>query len=222
MTDSIRVLIIDDQGIVRKGIRALLAEEPGIEVIGEASDGVTAVTETLRLQPDVVVMDLVMPGMDGFEAIRRIHMNSPTARILVLSSFGSDAQVFPAIRAGALGYLLKDSEPEDLIVAIRQVHRGEVSLHPDIARKVLQEVAHTTDYAPPTEPLSEREVQVLLLAARGWDNQRIADELQITEPTVRTHMSNILSKLHLASRTQAVLYALRRGLASLDESASTS
>lgn len=217
MTNSIRIIIIDDQGIVRKGIRALLAEEPGIEVIGEASDGLAAVTETLRLQPDVVVMDLIMPGMDGVEAIRRIHTGLPTARILVLSSFGSDAQLFPAIRAGALGYLLKDSEPEDLIVAIRHVHRGEVSLHPDIARKVLQEVAHSAEYSPPTETLSDREMQVLLLAARGWSNQRIADNLQITETTVRTHISNILSKLHLASRTQAVLYALREGLVSLGD-----
>ncbi len=222
MTGPIRVIVADDHNLVRKGIRALLAEEPDIEVVGEAGDGAAAVTETIRLQPDVVVMDLVMPGMDGIEAIRRIHTDLPTVRILVLTSFASDDKVFPAIRAGAVGYLLKDSEPEDLIQAIRQVHQGEVSLHPDIARKVLQEVVHIEESPSPAETLSEREVQVLQLVARGWSNQRIAGELHISEPTVRTHMSNILSKLHLASRTQAVLYALRTGLASLEGSADAS
>ncbi len=222
MTGPIRVIVVDDHNLVRKGIRALLAEEPDIEVVGEAADGAAAVTETIRLRPDVVVMDLVMPGMDGIEAIRRIHTGLPTARILVLTSFASDDKVFPAIRAGAVGYLLKDSEPADLIHAIRRVQQGEVSLHPDIARKVLQEVVHIEEPPSPAEALSEREVQVLQLVARGWSNQRIAGELHISEPTVRTHMSNILSKLHLASRTQAVLYALRTGLASLEDSADAS
>lgn len=222
MTTPIRVLVVDDHRIVRKGIRALLAEEPDIEVVGEASDGMTALTETLRIRPDVVLMDLVMPGLDGIEAIRRISTSIPERRILVLTSFASDDKLFPAIRAGAHGYLLKDSEPEDLIAAIRRVHRGEVSLHPEIAWKVLQEIGHGVGQPAPTAALSEREVEVLHLAARGWSNQQIAGELHISEATVRTHVSNILSKLHLASRTQAVLYALREGLASLNESAALS
>jgi NarL family two-component system response regulator LiaR len=222
MTSPIRVVVADDHGIVRRGIRALLGEQSDIVVVGEASNGAAAVAETLRLRPDVLVTDLVMPGMDGIEVIRRIHADLPSTRILVLTSFASDDKLFPAIRAGAHGYLLKDSEPEDLIAAIRRVHRGEVSLHPDIARKVLQEIGHAVGQPAPTTALSEREVEVLHLAARGWSNQQIAGELRISEATVRTHMSNILSKLHLASRTQAVLYALREGLASLNESAESS
>ena len=219
MTAPIRVIVVDDHSIVRKGIRALLAEEPDIEVVGEADDGAAAVRETLRLRPDVLLMDLVMPRMDGIEAIRRIRNALSETCILVLTSFVSDDKLFPAIRAGAHGYLLKDSEPEDLIAAIRRVHRGEVSLHPDIARKVWQEVAHTREPPAPAEALSEREMTVLQLAARGWSNQQIADDLHISEATVRTHVSHILSKLHLASRTQAVLYALREGLASLNDPA---
>jgi NarL family two-component system response regulator LiaR len=218
MIGPIRIIVADDHSIVRKGIRALLVDEPDIEVVGEASDGETAITATLRLKPDLLVTDLVMPGMDGIEAIRRIHAVCPEVRILVLTSFASDDKLFPAIRAGASGYLLKDSEPEDLIASIQQVHRGEVSLHPDIARKVLLEVAHGMEPLSPAEVLTEREVGVLQRAARGWGNQQIADELSISETTVRTHMSNILGKLHLASRTQAVLYALREGLASLADS----
>ena len=218
MTRPIRVVVADDHGIVRRGIRALLGEQSDIVVVGEASNGAAAVAETLRLRPDVLVTDLVMPGMDGIEVIRRIHADLPSTRILVLTSFASDDKLFPAIRAGAVGYLLKGSEPEDLIAAIRRVHRGEVSLHPDIARKVLQQVAHTVEHPVPAETLTEREVTVLQLAARGWSDQRIATELHISDTTVRTHMSNIVSKLHFASRTQAVLYALREGLASLNDS----
>lgn len=218
MIGPIRIVVADDHSIVRKGIRALLTDEPDIEVVGEAGDGETAITETLRLKPDLLVTDLVMPGMDGIEAIRRIHAVCPWVRILVLTSFASDDKLFPAIRAGASGYLLKDSEPEDLIASILQVHRGEVSLHPDIARKVLLEVAHVVEPLAHVEVLTDREVEVLQRAARGWCNQQIADELTISETTVRTHMSNILGKLHLASRTQAVLFALREGLASLADS----
>jgi NarL family two-component system response regulator LiaR len=216
MTDAIRVVIADDHLVVRQGIRALLGTEPGIEVVGEAENGQEAVEETERLQPDVILMDLVMPEMDGIEAIRRITARQPKARILVLTSFAADDKVFPAIKAGALGYLLKDSGPEELASAIRQVSRGESSLHPTIARKLLQELSQPPKYPPTPEPLTEREVEVLRLVARGRSNQEIAEELVISEATARTHVSNILRKLHLASRTQAALYALREGLASLD------
>jgi NarL family two-component system response regulator LiaR len=162
-------------------------------------------------------MDLVMPEMDGIEAIRRITAHQPEARILVLTSFAADDKVFPAIKAGALGYLLKDSGPEELVDAIHQVHRGESSLHPAVARKLLQELSHPPKQPPTPEPLTEREVEVLRLVAQGRSNQEIAEELVISEATARTHVSNILRKLHLASRTQAALYALREGLASLDD-----
>lgn len=217
MTSSIRVLVADDHDIVRKGIRALLATETDIEVVGEAKDGHEAVTEAEKLQPDVILMDLVMPKVGGIEAIRRITASRPEACVLVLTSFAADDKVFPAIKAGALGYLLKDSGPEELVGAIHQVHRGESSLHPTIARKVLQELSRPSEGPPTPEPLTQREVEVLRLVARGLSNQQIAGGLVISEATVRTHVSNILGKLQLASRTQAALYALREGLTSLDE-----
>jgi NarL family two-component system response regulator LiaR len=216
MTSPIRVLVVDDHLVVRKGIRALLATEPDIEVVGEARDGVEAVAEAARLQPDVILMDLVMPHMDGIAAIERILASQPAARILVLTSFDADDKVFPAIRAGALGYTLKDFGPADLVRAIHRVHRGEASLHPAIARRVLDELAHPPQHRPTSEPLTEREAAVLRLVAHGESNQQIAAALGIGEGTVRVHVSNILSKLHLASRTQATLYALREGLASLN------
>lgn len=214
---SIRILIADDQSIVRKGIRALLSTEANMEVVGETRNGVETVAQAEALQPDVILMDLVMPEMNGIEATRQITERHPAIRILVLTSFATDDKVFPAIKAGALGYLLKDSEPEELIQAIRQVYHGESSLHPTIARKVLRELAHPAERIPATEPLTEREVEVLRQVAQGLSNRDIAEQLVINEATVRTHVSNILSKLHLASRTQAALYALREGLASLEE-----
>ncbi|NTU85489.1 MAG: response regulator transcription factor [Chloroflexales bacterium] len=215
----IRVLIADDHGLVRKGIRALLAREPDIIVVGEASDGQAAIDASASLRPDVVLMDLAMPVLDGIEATRIISARQPEARILVLTSFTTDDKVFPALKAGALGYLLKDSEPEALAQAIRQVSRGESSLHPAIARKVLQELTHPAlpSRPPAPDPLTEREAEVLRLIAQGLSNRAIADRLVVTEKTARTHVSNILRKLQLASRTQATLYALREGLASLDE-----
>jgi NarL family two-component system response regulator LiaR len=217
MMRSIRILVTDDHIVVRQGIRALLATEPDIEVVGEAENGREAVAEAERLQPDVILMDLVMPEMDGIEAIRRITAQQPEARILVLTSFAADDKVFPAIKAGALGYLLKDSGPEELVSAIHQVYRGESSLHPAVARKLLQELSHPPKQPPTPEPLTEREMEVLKLVAQGQSNQEIAEELVISEATARTHVSNILRKLHLASRTQAALYALREGLASLED-----
>jgi NarL family two-component system response regulator LiaR len=220
MSEAIAVFLAEDHAIVRKGIRALLATEPGITVVGEADDGEQAVAGALQLRPDVILMDLVLPGIDGIEAIRRITAAWPAARILVVTSYATDDKVFPAIKAGARGYLLKDSSPEELVRSIRQVHHGESSLHPSIARKVLQELVGGSDRPPTAEPLTPREVEVVRLVARGLGNQAIADELALSEATVRSHVSTILGKLHLASRTQAALYALREGLATLDESGS--
>ena len=217
MATPIRVLIVDDHAIVRKGIRALLSREHEIEVIGEAADGEEAIDRAQSLCPDVILMDLVMPKLDGIEAIKQIVAQQAEARILVLTSFAADDKVFPAIKAGALGYLLKDSGPDELVRAIHQVYRGEPSLDPSIARKLLQELAHPPKTTPTTDPLTERELDVLRLVAQGKSNREIAEQLVITDMTVRTHVSNILSKLHLASRTQAALYALKEGLASLDD-----
>jgi NarL family two-component system response regulator LiaR len=214
---TIRVLVADDQTIVRKGICALLATEAAIEVVGEAQDGQEAIEQARRLQPDVILMDLVMPRVDGLEATRRITGHQPEARILVLTSFAGDDQVFPAIRAGALGYLLKDAGPEALVDAIRQVHRGESSLHPTIARKLLLELSEPAAREPDRDLLTPRELEVLRLVAQGQSNREISEQLGISEATVRTHVSSILSKLKLPSRTQAALYALREGLASLHD-----
>jgi NarL family two-component system response regulator LiaR len=217
MSDSepIRVFIADDHAIVRKGIRAVLEIVPDIEVIGEAENGRDAVTRVEQLRPDVVLMDLVMPEIDGIEAIRRIKDRRPEVRILVLTTFAGEDKIFPAIKAGALGYHLKDSRPEELVQAIREVHRGESSLHPIIARKVLDELSRPSKRPPTPDPLTPREVEVLRLVAQGLGNAEIAEKLVISEATVRTHVSNITGKLYVASRTQAALYALREGIASL-------
>jgi len=214
--ETIRVLIADDHAIVRKGIRALLATEPEIEVVGEAEDGEQAIAHTQQLAPDVVLMDLVMPGLDGLDATRQIVAQQPRTHILVLTSFAGDDKVFPAIKAGAQGYLLKDSGPEELVQAIQQVFRGESSLHPSIARKLLRELADPTPREPEVDALTEREIEVLQLVAEGHSNREISEQLTISEATVRTHVSNILAKLNLGSRTQAALYALRTGIASLN------
>ena len=216
MTSPIRVLVADDHLVVRLGIRTLLAAEPGIDVVGEARDGLEAIAEALRLQPDVILMDLMMPHVDGIAAIERIRACQPSARILVLTTFEADDKVFPAIRAGALGYTLKDFGPAELVRAIQRVSRGESSLHPAIARKVLHELAHPAQRQAAAE-LSERELAVLRLIAQGESNQQIAAALRISVATVSKHVSHILDKLHLASRTQAALYALSEGLATLKE-----
>ena len=216
MTQNIRVLIVDDHTIVRKGIRALLTEIADIEVVGEAADGQEAVAQAVRLCPDVILMDLAMPRMDGIEATRQIKAQQPESRILVMTSFATDDKVLPAIKAGAMGYLLKESAPRDMVQAIHQIYRGESSLHPVIARKVLEEIAQPLNGAATVDPLTEREVTVLRLVAQGLGNQDIAEKLHIGVPTVRTHVSNIMGKLYLANRVQATLYALREGLVSLD------
>jgi NarL family two-component system response regulator LiaR len=188
-----------------------------MEVAGEAADGVEAVLKARSLQPDVILLDLVMPRKNGIEAITEIKQENPGARIMVLTSFAEDDKVFPAIKAGALGYLLKDCSPQELLQAIRETSQGESSLHPSIARKVIQELNRPSNLPPSEEPLTEREVEVLRLVGHGLPNQEIADRLTISERTVRAHVSSILTKLHLANRTQAALYAIREGLADLDQ-----
>ncbi len=214
---SIKLLVVDDQSIVRKGICALLEQVGDIEVVGEASNGQEAVDQAAVLHPDVIVMDLVMPKMDGVTAIQHILASQPQVRIIALTSFVAEDKVFPAIKAGAMGYLLKDSEPEELVAAIRTVQRGEPSLHPTVAKMVLEELSQPARQPLTPDPLTEREVDVLRLVAQGLSNRQIADHLVIGEATVRTHVGNILNKLHVANRVQATLYALREGLTSLDE-----
>lgn len=215
--NTIRVLIADDHPIVRDGLRTLINTEPGMELVGEAVNGEDAVQKAIAQRPDVILMDLVMPVKDGLEAISEIKSIEPNIAILVLTSFSEEDKVFPAIRAGALGYLLKDSSPQQLLQAIYDVHRGEASLHPSIALQLIREINQPSDLPLAEDPLTERELDVLKLVAQGMTNQEIADRLYRSEWTVRTHVRNILSKLHLANRTQAALYALREGLAELDE-----
>jgi two-component system, NarL family, response regulator LiaR len=221
MGQNIRILIADDHAIIRKGIRALLQTEIGIEVVGEARDGGEVIEAAAQLHPDVILMDLVMPPFDGVEAIHKILSLQPKIRILVLTSFATEDKIFPAIKAGATGYLLKDIYPEDLICAIRQVYHGECSLHPIIARKLLLKIAVPEEQDAPSDPLSKREIVILQLLAQGLSNQQISMQLTISEATVRTHVSHILNKLHLTNRTQAALYALHTGLALLEESVKT-
>jgi len=218
MTDSaISVLIVDDHEIVREGVRALLETEPGIEIAGEASSGREAVQKALQFTPDVILMDLVMPELDGVEAIRQITEKNAGAQILVLTSFSTDDKLFPALEAGALGYLLKDVSPNELIGAIRQAAAGQSTLTPVIARRLLKEFSPEDTSWPSTEQLTERETEVLRQLARGLSNDEIAERLFISEATARTHVSNILAKLNLHNRTQAALFALRYGIASLED-----
>ena len=216
MSEIIRLLVADDHAIVREGMNHLIAARPEMEIVAEAGDGAEAVQLAKIHQPDVILMDLVMPRMDGIAAIEAIKAEEPTSRILVLTSFAEDDKVFAAIKAGALGYLLKDSSPLALIQAIHDVHRGNSSLHPTIARKVIRELNQPPALPPTGDPLTEREVEILKLVAQGLTNQEIADRLSISPRTVGAHVGHILDKLHLANRTQAALYALRQGLADLE------
>ena len=217
--DRIRVLIVDDHAIVRQGLRTFLELQdtsiPIIEVAGEASNGLEAITLAERSQPDIVLLDLVMPHMDGIQATPRILECSPNSRVIILTSFGEEDKVLPAIRAGAQGYLLKDIPPLELVQAVREAYLGKVQLHPEVAKKLM--LAAVTKSEPPRceggrssdDGLTGREQEVLQLIANGMSNRDIAAELFISEKTVKTHVSNILSKLHLDDRTQAAIYALR-------------
>jgi DNA-binding NarL/FixJ family response regulator len=215
-SSPIRLLVVDDHPVVRQGLRTFLETRSDFEVAGEAGDGETAVAEAARLRPDVILMDLVMPGVDGLEAIARIKAAEPAARILVLTSFASADQVLPALRAGAAGYLLKDAAPGEVEAAIRAVHRGEGLLDPAVTATVLAEVARPSSDEPDPgfASLTPREREVLGLLGRGMTNAAIARELFVAEKTVKSHVSSILAKLRLADRTQAALYAARLGLSS--------
>lgn len=215
--EAVRVLIVDDHEVVRRGIKTFFETEDEIEVVGEAANGRQAVCLARELKPDVILMDLVMPEMDGIQAIREIHMQQPDSQILVLTSFGSDDKIFPAIKAGALGYLLKDTTPEDLSRAVREAAEGHATLNPTIASRLLRQFSSDSEPATPIDPLTEREIEVLVLVGRGLTNSQIGEKLFISEATVRTHVSHILGKLGLANRTQAALWALRKGFLTLNE-----
>lgn len=215
---EIKVLIVDDHQVVRQGLRTFLELQPDIIVVGEAGDGQTAVEMVRQLQPDVVLMDLVMPRLDGVSATRQVKALESGVKVIALTSFTEDDKVFPAIQAGASSYLLKDVSPDDLVEAIRAVHAGEARLHPDIARKLMEQVAQqpssTLQGFP--EELTGRELEVVQLVAQGRNNHEIAQTLVISEKTVKTHISNILGKLHLDDRTQLAIYAIKHGLVELD------
>ena len=205
----IRLLIADDHAVVRQGLRTFLELQEGIEVVAEADDGEEAVTAAERTKPDVVLLDLVMPRLGGVEAIRRIRDVSPESRVIVLTSFFDDAKLFPAVRAGAAGYLLKDVQPQELVRAIKIVHAGNALLAPAVTSRVLDEFA---ERARSADLLTAREREVLALIAQGMPNKVIARTLGVSEKTVKSHVSNILGKLGLTDRTQAALYAVREGL----------
>jgi two-component system, NarL family, response regulator LiaR len=207
----IRVLIADDHAVVRQGLRTFLDLQEEIDVVGEAADGEEALAAIEELAPDVVLMDLVMPRLDGIEAIRRIRERTPATRVIVLTSFLDDDKVFPAVRAGAAGYLLKDVQPQELVRAIRTVRDGQALLHPAVAARLMEEIADDSRRREP-DPLTPREREVLALLARGLSNKAIARECGVSEKTVKTHVSNILGKLGVNDRTQAALWAVREGL----------
>lgn len=218
MADKIRVLIADDHAIVREGLRSLIRSFADLDLVGEATNGFDAVDKARQTKPDVILMDLVMPKMNGVDAILEIKKENPGARILVLTSFSEDDKVFPAIKAGASGYLLKDSSAEVLIQAIRDIANDLSWLDPTIARKVIREFKSPSEKArQEEESLTERELEILRMVARGMTNREISDQLFISEQTVRGHVSHILSVLHVSNRTQAALHAIRKGIASLNE-----
>jgi len=211
--ETIKLVIVDDHRVVRSGVKALIETEPDLEVIGEAADGREAVTKVKAQNPDVVLMDLVMPEMDGVDATSEITKLSPAPEILILTSFSEEERIIQAIKAGASGYLIKDASPDELVQAIKDVYHGESTLDPKVAGTVLRSVQNEPKNS--SEDLTDREVEVLELLAEGLPNENIAEKLYISERTVRSHVSNILGKLNLANRTQAALYAVRQGIADL-------
>lgn len=213
MRDPITVLIVDDHAVVRQGVRTFLAAQPDIAIAGDVGSGEEAIQMAAELAPDVALMDLVMAGMDGIETTRRLKRVSPRTQIIVLTSYHQDEHIFPAIRAGALSYLLKDVLPSDLALAVRKAASGEAVLHPQVAARVVQEVQGAAQSpVNPFTDLTDRELEVLRMIAEGLANEAIASRLVISEKTVKCHVSNILGKLHVADRTQAAVYAWREGI----------
>ena len=213
MTEQITVMIVDDHEMVRKGAKGYLAAQPEIAVVAEAESGEEAVRLAREYVPDVVLMDLVMPGMDGVEATRKVKDVSPRTQIIILTSFHEDEHIFPALQAGAISYLLKDVKASELVEAIQRASKGEATLHPRVAARLIKQFSHgEPDRSNLFTELTAREVEILTLIARGLTNQKIADDLVISVGTVKGHVSNILSKLHLADRTQAAVYAWQKGI----------
>jgi NarL family two-component system response regulator LiaR len=213
MSEAITVLIVDDHSVVRQGVRGYLEAQPDISIAGEAASGEEAVRLAADQVPDVVLMDLVMPGMDGVEATRRVRRVSPRSQVVVLTSYHEDVHIFPAIKAGALSYLLKDVGPGELAAAVRAAAQGEATLHPHVATRVMQELRGARREVPnPFAELTDRELEVMRLVAEGLSNAKIAERLVLSEKTVKGYVSNILSKLHLADRTQAAVFAWREGM----------
>jgi len=210
---KIRILVVDDESVVREGVVAILSYQKDFEVVAEAENGIQALEYAKKHKPDVILLDMVMPKQDGLETIPKLREMLPDARILVLTSFAEADRVYQTIKAGALGYLLKDSTRVQLMQAIRDVARGQASIHPSVALKVIHEIDHPSELMYTSEPLTPRELDTLRLIARGQSNQEIAATLSVHERTVAKYVSNILDKLHLANRTQAALYAVREGLA---------
>jgi NarL family two-component system response regulator LiaR len=213
MPESIRVMLVDDHAVVREGLRTFLELQDGIEVVGEADDGRQGVDRAVELKPDVILMDLVMPVLDGVGAMRELRQRQPRSRVIVLTSFAEDDRLLPAIQAGAAGYLMKNVQPKELARAVRAAHNGEALLDPTVAARLVEAIAQPPGEEP-REQLTPREREVLELIGEGYSNKRIALELGVSEKTVKTHVGHVLAKLGVADRTQAALHAVRSGLLS--------